>query len=30
MVPLKTYPASVEGGDVYIEHDGITPVTVIS
>jgi nitrite reductase/ring-hydroxylating ferredoxin subunit len=21
MLPLKTYPASVEGGDVYIEHE---------
>ena len=21
MIPLKTYPASVDAGDVYIEHD---------
>ena len=33
MVPLKTYPVSVEDGDVYIEHvaqDGIAPGAVIS
>jgi biphenyl 2,3-dioxygenase ferredoxin subunit len=30
MIPLKTYPACVEGGDVYIEHESPVPDAVKS